>query len=73
MLSYTWDGLPLSVRSKLLTKAVDDRSLTLYKLAQDLKGTWLSPEQRYIVLAGTNFNKFRKRPQYLWKMVQGEK
>ncbi len=64
-----WSIMPLSVRSRLMARAVHDRSLELFMLSRDLLKLGLDPATVFHLLNGVKYNKFRNRPELLWKMV----
>lgn len=64
-----WDIMPLGVRSRLLAPAVHDRSLELFMLSRDLLKLGLNASEVFHLLSGVKYNKFRDRPEVLWKMV----
>ena len=64
-----WDVLPLGVRSRLMAKAVHDRSLELFMLSKDLLKTGMGHEDAFRLLYGVAYNKFQSRPHTQWKLV----
>ena len=64
-----WDIMPLGVRSRLMARAVQDRSLELFMLSKDLGKLGLSPSTVFHLLNGVRYNKFKNRPELLWKLV----
>ena len=64
-----WDIMPLGVRSRLMAERVHDRSLELFMLSRDLLKLGLDPSVVFHLLNGVRYNKFKNRPEILWKMV----
>jgi hypothetical protein len=66
-----WPKIDLGTRSNLMRTRQKDRSQAIIYTCNRLLNQGISTVDTFLALEGTNWNKFKDEPSYLWKVVNG--